>query len=923
MAKKWTSNALDENSMPLSVVFASAGLAFPRPAKPETKAMRKLRGCGNASRFWHCPRVRAGYFLSLLFVISSGLLGSIPAFADEHYAADLSPREIQKAVNAASPGDTVILPSGVYQGFNSTVHVPNGISMKGQGLNVTVMIHTYGSSPIFRWNEDRTSSPYRVAISGFKLQGKADESTLDRGIRLYDLKDFRIFACAFEGFGEDGIEATGDCRGVVHDCRFIRCFSPGLGYGIQVVGDGRWDATVEYGTSNAVFIEDCYFDKCKHAIQGNNGAHCVFRFNTVDDISHQGKPGVFVHGKIDTWPVGTRTYEIYKNTIRAPGSYESSPRGIVIRGGDGVIFGNRLEGGFLPKYALLLHTDLFGGQNEPWSGSDYPVICQIRDCYVWGNLLNGSQHNRVGISDEAANILQENRDFYLKPRPNYSPYAYPHPLRSGTALAASASADPKSGPAPLSVNFSGRATGGIPPYAYKWSFGDGQTSSSQNPSHTYSAPGNFTAILTVKDSQNATATDSSAITVAGFPSPLRASASASPESGPAPLSVSFSGGATGGTPPYSYHWSFGDGQSSNNENATHTYTTAGTYAATLTVRDSDLARASAKVGLWVGSLPEVTLTIASQTGAPAPGPGGTTDPPPGNHTFSFGSTAAARAIPNDDFRFSIWLGEVSASIRYDESVILEMKKGRSISAYFCTECGDVNGDLLITPADAQAAFDMFMGGTANSSRCEKENADVDASGSPTAPMITPRDAQLIFGKYLGRNGPSLCCSGKSRGQVADLAAVFKGAGIAVYLVTEERPMFSGDFFLASVVVDSPCGVEAFGFDLHFPEELVEFVGFRPTEYSAAFNQVEARPMGDGLLRAGGYGNAAVLSKSSEILMSLIFRARSGIANPIEFSFVEAYDDFKDASFRIGPTTRKIKEHKEARRPASKDRLRNS
>ncbi len=52
-------------------------------------------------------------------------------------------------------------------------------------------------------------------------------------------------------------------------------------------------------------------------------------------------------------------------------------------------------------------------------------------------------------------------------------------------LKASISASPTSGNFPLTVNFSGSASGGTPPYSYSWNFGDGGTSSAQNPSHTY------------------------------------------------------------------------------------------------------------------------------------------------------------------------------------------------------------------------------------------------------------------------------------------------------------------------------------------------------------------------------------------------------------------------------------------------------
>lgn len=59
---------------------------------------------------------------------------------------------------------------------------------------------------------------------------------------------------------------------------------------------------------------------------------------------------------------------------------------------------------------------------------------------------------------------------------------------------ASFSADQTSGSAPLTVRFTDTSTGN--PTSWKWEFGDGTSSNDQNPTHTYSGPGEYTVALT-------------------------------------------------------------------------------------------------------------------------------------------------------------------------------------------------------------------------------------------------------------------------------------------------------------------------------------------------------------------------------------------------------------------------------------------
>ncbi|NUR62380.1 MAG: PKD domain-containing protein [Catenulispora sp.] len=192
-------------------------------------------------------------------------------------------------------------------------------------------------------------------------------------------------------------------------------------------------------------------------------------------------------------------------------------------------------------------------------------------------------------------------------------------VRGSTPLSASATGSPSTGNAPLTVAFHGSATGGTAPYSYSWAFGDGATSTAQSPSHTYSTAGTYTATLTVTDASSPakTATSQVTTTVSAVGNPLAASASATPTSGQVPLSVAFTGTATGGTPAYSYSWAFGDGATSAAQNPSHTYSTAGTYTATLTVTDSASPANSAASTVTITASPIAATAPGAPTGLTA------------------------------------------------------------------------------------------------------------------------------------------------------------------------------------------------------------------------------------------------------------------------------------------------------------------
>jgi PKD repeat protein len=90
----------------------------------------------------------------------------------------------------------------------------------------------------------------------------------------------------------------------------------------------------------------------------------------------------------------------------------------------------------------------------------------------------------------------------------------------------------------------------------------------------------------------------------GKPGALYVSALATPALGEDPLTVTLTARATGGKPPYTYSWTFGDGKTANGATVTHAYT-EGVWTATVkaTDRRSSIAFSSVMVYVNPGTEP--------------------------------------------------------------------------------------------------------------------------------------------------------------------------------------------------------------------------------------------------------------------------------------------------------------------------------
>ncbi|MCI4336130.1 MAG: PKD domain-containing protein [Thermoplasmata archaeon] len=190
-----------------------------------------------------------------------------------------------------------------------------------------------------------------------------------------------------------------------------------------------------------------------------------------------------------------------------------------------------------------------------------------------------------------------------------------------------------------SIAFNCSASGGFPPYAFTWSFGDGASDSTSEPTHVYAAAGQRLAICTVSDATSTTVTRSVVLTV----SPTLHVVATSNSNAAAPgTSLTFTATPANGSGNYStVTWTFGDGTSASGTTLRHLFSAAGNYTVEAMVADSNGGQATGTVLVDISPLAVVLGTSAPSSASPnqlltysataSGGAGG-----PYNYTWTFG-----------------------------------------------------------------------------------------------------------------------------------------------------------------------------------------------------------------------------------------------------------------------------------------------
>ncbi|HVZ96013.1 MAG TPA: PKD domain-containing protein, partial [Chitinophagaceae bacterium] len=133
---------------------------------------------------------------------------------------------------------------------------------------------------------------------------------------------------------------------------------------------------------------------------------------------------------------------------------------------------------------------------------------------------------------------------------------------------------PPNGCVPYNAVFNNTSLGGT---NFTWDFGDGTTSTLDNPTHFYPNTGTYTVKLTAFDTSSCNKVDSASFTITVSPNPTAAFTYA-PNPPQENTATNFTNQSTGAT---HYLWNFGDGDSSTEVNPSHIFPATAAYSVCL------------------------------------------------------------------------------------------------------------------------------------------------------------------------------------------------------------------------------------------------------------------------------------------------------------------------------------------------------
>jgi len=354
-------------------------------------------------------------------------------------ASSCAKSAVQSAINAAKAGDTVAVPAGNCS-WGGTLSLPNNkrITLQGAGKDATIITGEvfFGSSG--------------SRVTAFTFKGNPIIVSYGYGFRLDHCKIQRSNWSDAVKVWDHASSVSQTPYGLVDNNEFInsRVNMEGSPYMFSEGGIPQhqlWALPLDLGGPSTVYVEDNTFELTYggnfNAIDANYGGSFVARYNVLYD-------GLFIetHSSQEGGNRSGKSFEVYgnvidlRNDLSATGGYSYR-----MRGGTGVIFGNRHLGNWPSKNIPLDNVRSYaaggnGGRcdgSSAWDGNNNSTGWPCRDqigrgpdgaqwnhnsvpayaqpsvpAYFWNNKDSGTKEWPPMVIAWSSDHIKADRDYY-------------------------------------------------------------------------------------------------------------------------------------------------------------------------------------------------------------------------------------------------------------------------------------------------------------------------------------------------------------------------------------------------------------------------------------------------------------------------------------------------------------------------------
>jgi chitodextrinase len=387
---------------------------------------------------------------SFIRLLAACSVGTGLMHAATQQAASCAQTAVQSAISAASVNDIVAVPAGSCSWGGLTIN--KAVYLKGAGAGQTNITLSSNNTVTKQTNGVVRISGFRFSKSGGGNESKGftiEGSWLNAEPVVIENNEFVISGTALFHVNVVGgvIIAKNSFTGDWDDS-FIQAKQsqdPERSWGLADT-IGNKDTT---GKRNIYVEENTFYGGTNQGIDADDAVRVVYRYNTLTYSSFNS------HG-LDTSPVGVRHFEVYNNAFRHLGGTSQIANqnwAIWIRGGTGVIFNNSIDNlagshwGDKSEVRFSIRGAEDARPQGTCANTKYPVPHQIGQSfngtttftdplYLWNNTgtvevdADWSWGNPCGFT--FSTFFQWGRDAVNTntPKPGYSSYPYPHPLRT-------------------------------------------------------------------------------------------------------------------------------------------------------------------------------------------------------------------------------------------------------------------------------------------------------------------------------------------------------------------------------------------------------------------------------------------------------------------------------------------------------------